>query len=97
MKPFDDLTPCGKARRLRRVALSALAHYDLDVARVELLGLFTNTLFRVRTHDDPSGAPRSYVIRLSAPGWRTDEDLQRVPIRFPRRNRRVYRFVTVSF
>lgn len=70
MKPYTDLTPQGKVRRVRQLALAALADYDLDVARVTLLGAFTNTLFRVRTTD---GA--SYVLRVCAPGWRTDTDL----------------------
>jgi Ser/Thr protein kinase RdoA (MazF antagonist) len=48
-----------------------LTHYDLRVDRLTLLGLYTNTLFRVRTQD---GA--SYVLRLATPGWRTDEDLR---------------------
>jgi Ser/Thr protein kinase RdoA (MazF antagonist) len=71
MKPFDQLTRRGQARRLRRLALHALAHYPLDVLDVRLLGSFTNTLYRVR---DASG--RSYVIRVCTPGWRTETDLR---------------------
>jgi len=70
MKPFDDLTPRGKARRLRKLALNALKQYALDVTRVRLVGLFTNTLFRV---DTPAS---SYVLRVCAPGWRTETDLR---------------------
>ena len=71
MKPFEDLTLRGKARRLRGVALQALGQYDLDVQRVKLLGLFTNALFRVQT-----AAGQSYVLRICPPGWRTTSDLQ---------------------
>lgn len=75
MKSFDELTPRGKARRLRKVALAALEAYDLDVVLVELLGLFTNALFRVRALS-PSGKRVSYVLRVCAPGWRTETDLR---------------------
>lgn len=76
LKAFDALTPRGKARRLRQVAIEALTHYDLDVTRVELLGLFTNALFRVRVAGTSAGGATSYVMRLSSPGWRTDVDLR---------------------
>jgi Ser/Thr protein kinase RdoA (MazF antagonist) len=71
MKPFDHLTRLGKVRRLRAVALEALTHYDLDVTRMTLLSMATNTLFRVY---DAGGD--AYVIRLATPGWRSDEDLR---------------------
>ncbi|MBN1249003.1 MAG: phosphotransferase, partial [Anaerolineae bacterium] len=70
MTPFSALTDRGKARRLRYVALAALAQYDVEIAQLELVGLFTNALFRLRT---PSGA--SYAVRLCAPAWRTDTDI----------------------
>lgn len=60
MKPFEGLTPQGKVRRLRRVALNALAAYDVDVARLRLLAVHTNTLFDVRASN---GA--RYVLRIS--------------------------------
>ena len=71
MRPFGELTRRGKARRLRDVALKALAHYDLDVSRLEFAGMHTNTIFRART---PRG--QSYAIRLCASGWRTDTDIR---------------------
>jgi Ser/Thr protein kinase RdoA (MazF antagonist) len=71
MKPFDQLTRRGQARRLRTLALHALAQYPLDVVDVHLLGIFTNTLYRIR---DANG--RSYVIRVCTPGWRTETDLR---------------------
>jgi Ser/Thr protein kinase RdoA (MazF antagonist) len=70
LSPYDRLTRLGQARRLRRAAEAALATFDLDVAELGLLGTFTNTLFRVR-----SAAGASYVVRCSAPGWRTETDL----------------------
>lgn len=71
LESFEDLTSRGKARRLREVALTALHHYNLDVTRLELVGLFTNAIFRLRV---TSGA--SYAVRVCAPGWRTDTDLR---------------------
>jgi Ser/Thr protein kinase RdoA (MazF antagonist) len=71
MKPFAELTTRGQARRLRRLALNALGQYDLDCADVRLLGVYTNTLFRVRTTRGPS-----YVLRVCTAGWRTATDLR---------------------
>lgn len=71
MKSFESLTKRGKARRLRRLAISALDQYALEVADVRLVGVYTNTLFRVRTAGGPS-----YIVRVCTPGWRTDVDLK---------------------
>jgi Ser/Thr protein kinase RdoA (MazF antagonist) len=70
-KPFEQLTQRGRTRRLRQLALNALQQYDLDVAQLSLLGMFTNALFRVRTTDG-----QSYVIRLCTPGWRSETDIR---------------------
>ena len=75
MKPFEELTRRGKARRLREVALHALDQYDLEVTDVRLLGMYTNALFRVRAADG-RGVDASYVLRVCAPGWRTLTDLR---------------------
>ena len=71
MRPFEKLTNRGKARRLRKLALRALDRYDLQVADVRLAGVYTNTLFRVRTREGPS-----YILRVCTPGWRTAGDLR---------------------
>ena len=71
MKPFHQLSRLGKARRMRPLALRALEQYDLQVTGLELVGVFTNMLFRVRT-----AGGVSYLLRVCAPGWRTDEDLR---------------------
>lgn len=70
MKSFDTLTKSGKARRLRTLAIKACEQYDLEIASVELVGLYTNAIFRVRTLDR-----RSFCLRVSTPGWRTETDL----------------------
>ncbi|HLT21049.1 MAG TPA: phosphotransferase [Thermomicrobiales bacterium] len=71
MKPFDQLTIRGKARRLRPLALSALEQYDLDVERLELVRNDLNGIFRVRTADG-----RSYLLRVCLPNHHTLETLQ---------------------
>ena len=71
MRPFDTLSPRGRLRRLRRLADAALAAFEVQVERMALLGAFTNTLYRVRT-----AAGRTYVLRICAPGWRTETDLR---------------------
>jgi Ser/Thr protein kinase RdoA (MazF antagonist) len=75
MKPFEDLTRRGKARRLRKLALNALAQYDVAVADVRLLGMYTNFLYRVRTVAG-NGRGALFVLRVCTPGWRTLNDIQ---------------------
>ena len=70
-RPFAQLTPRGQAGRLRRMALTALQHYDLDVRGIRLVANHLNTIFRVDTHD---GQP--YILRISHPTWRTAEDMR---------------------
>ena len=62
MKDFDQLTSRGRALRLRRMALVALQHYDLDVQRVRLLSNDLNGIFRVDTHDG-----QKLVMRVCLP------------------------------
>jgi Ser/Thr protein kinase RdoA (MazF antagonist) len=71
LKLYESLTVRGKARRLRQLALQALEQYDLEIAGIRLVGMFTNTLFRVNL---ASGA--ACILRVCRPGWRTDTDLQ---------------------
>jgi len=62
MKDFYQLTYRGRALRLRRMALAALQHYDLDVKRVRLLSNDLNGIFRV---DLSSGG--KLVLRVCLP------------------------------
>jgi Ser/Thr protein kinase RdoA (MazF antagonist) len=71
MKQYEQLTYHGKVRRLRQVAFNALDCYDLRVQRLSLAGWYTNVMFRV----DSSDGKRS-MLRLCAPGWRTENDLR---------------------
>jgi len=71
MKAYRQLGKRGRARRLRKLVSSALEQYALDVREIELLGMYTNALFRIRTIDGPS-----FVMRICQPGWRTAMDLR---------------------
>jgi Ser/Thr protein kinase RdoA (MazF antagonist) len=71
MKSFGQLTRRGQIRRLRELALHALGQYSLEVTELRLVGVYTNTLFRLRTGDD-----RLYVLRVCTPGWRAATDLR---------------------
>jgi Ser/Thr protein kinase RdoA (MazF antagonist) len=62
MKPFSQLTVRGRARRLRQLALNALKHYDLDVARLRLVTNDMNGIFRVDTR---SG--EKWILRVTTP------------------------------
>jgi Ser/Thr protein kinase RdoA (MazF antagonist) len=70
-KPFQSLTLRGQVRRLRQLANHALEQYDLDISSFHLLGWYTNLLFRVYSMQGTS-----YMLRLCAPGWRTETDIR---------------------
>jgi Ser/Thr protein kinase RdoA (MazF antagonist) len=59
MKPYNELTRLGQIRRLRQVAIKALAEYDLEAESVKFLTIETNTMFQVRSSDG-----RKYVLRI---------------------------------
>ncbi len=71
MKTFEKLTLQGQIRRMRSLAWKALDSYPLNINKVSYLGWYTNLLFRIWT-----GEGRSLVLRVCAPGWRSDLDLQ---------------------
>jgi Ser/Thr protein kinase RdoA (MazF antagonist) len=62
MKLFQSLTVGGQARRLRQLAINALASYDLDVARFRLITNDMNGIFRIDTTDG-----RKFILRVTAP------------------------------
>jgi Ser/Thr protein kinase RdoA (MazF antagonist) len=59
LKDFYELTVRGRARRLRKAALAALEHYDLDVKHVRLVTNEMNGIFRV----DVVGGDK-YILRV---------------------------------
>jgi len=75
---FADLTRGGQVRRLRRLAETALASYDLGTTRLTPLAHFFNTTFRVDTccrlpgeagqSDQRANGGERYVIRIHRPG-----------------------------
>jgi Ser/Thr protein kinase RdoA (MazF antagonist) len=70
MRSFYELTTAGRARRLRRLALNLLDHYDLDVCRLRLMSNEFNGVFRLDT-----AGKTPYVVRVMRPGERTDEEI----------------------
>ncbi|MEV6874446.1 phosphotransferase [Amycolatopsis sp. NPDC051128] len=61
-RPFAELDPSGRTRRLRRLAEAALTAYDVPVARLTPLARGLNTTFRV---DGADG--HRYVLRVQRP------------------------------
>jgi len=71
MKPYSDLSLAGRLRRLRELAVAAVAQYDLDNPEIAYYGFDTNLLYRVIT-----ASGERFMLRLACPGWRTLEDLR---------------------
>jgi Ser/Thr protein kinase RdoA (MazF antagonist) len=71
LRPFADLGPVGKQRRVARLAAEALKAYDMKVSGVRVHAFATNLLYRVR-----SDTGERYMLRMAFPGWRTLADLQ---------------------
>ena len=71
MRAFADLSHAGKLRRLRTLATSALAQYDLHDPVLIYHTYATNLLYRVIT-----ASGERYMLRLASPGWRTEADLR---------------------
>lgn len=63
MQPYSTLTERGQARRLRALALDALKHYELRVARLRLVHNDVNGIFRL---DSVEG--QAYILRVTLPG-----------------------------
>ncbi len=62
MKPYSTLTVRGQAQRLRRLALAALDHYDLEVKGIKFLTNHLNGIFRLDTRDR-----QRYILRITLP------------------------------
>ena len=71
MKPTEELTRLGILRRRRPLAMQALAQYPIAIRRVDLVSHQTNYIYRVLSADGTR-----HVLRLVAPFWRTEENLQ---------------------
>jgi Ser/Thr protein kinase RdoA (MazF antagonist) len=71
IRPFADLSPVGKQRRVARLAAEALEGYDLRVSSVRAHAFATNLLYRVRSHTG-----ERYMLRMAFPGWRALADLE---------------------
>ncbi len=69
--PFAQLTNQGKLRRVRRMAIAALEHYDLTVHRMSVVTYHLNILYRVET-----SSGERFALRISHPTWRDDAELR---------------------
>ena len=69
-RPFAELSPAGKQRRVAALAIAALEAYDLRVRRVRVHAFATNLLYRVQ-----SDTGERFMLRMAFPGWRTLTDL----------------------
>lgn len=65
---FAELTPRGRAYRLRRLVPQVLGHHDIAVARVRLVTEAFNTTFRIDATDG-----QRYALRVGAT-WRLHTD-----------------------
>ena len=70
MRPFEELTDAGKARRLRTLAAAALERYDLRVRRLRLITNEFNAVFRVDSDAD------TYVLRVNLPNRRSLAEIE---------------------
>lgn len=61
MRKFDQLTQTGRARRLRRLALTALEQYDLNWTRTRLVTNDVNGIFLVETPTE------KWILRVTLP------------------------------
>ncbi len=62
MKPYQNLTRRGQARRLRRLAVKSLERYALEVERIRLITNDTNGIFRVDTCNG-----EKWILRVTQP------------------------------
>lgn len=80
-KPFESLTRSGQIRRMRQLAETALASYDLGTVQLTPLMHFFNTTFRIDTYpispDVQQVHPAErYVIRIHRPGTQDASTIQ---------------------
>lgn len=63
MRPYEQLTNVGRARRLRSTAIRAAGRYGLDVAELRQLAVDVNYVFRLTMRDG-----RRFAMRVQRPG-----------------------------
>lgn len=83
MRPYEELTSLGRARRFRQLAGAALAAYGLVDANFSLFRQAGNTLFRVVASDpDPADAVDDlyangqYLLRIHHPDYQSAEAIE---------------------
>jgi Ser/Thr protein kinase RdoA (MazF antagonist) len=77
MQPFAELTRGGQVRRIKQLAETALATYDLGDVYLTPLAHFFNTTFRIDTCPQSEDAhEKRYVIRIHRPGAQNAQVIQ---------------------
>lgn len=69
--PYQHLSNQGKLRRLRKLAVLGLTHYDIKNPTLTYHGFETNLFYLVTAETG-----EHFMLRLASPGWRALEDLQ---------------------
>ena len=69
MKKWEQLTEAGQIKRLRPLAWRALDSFPITPTRLQLVGGFTNVIFRVETSRGP------YALRVDLHQDHSDEDV----------------------
>lgn len=77
MRPYEELTRSGQARRMRALANAALQRFGLDSARLVLARYAGNALYRVYSHrnqdsdrEDDLFEPGQFLLRVHWHGYR---------------------------
>lgn len=70
MKRWEQLTEAGQIRRLRPLATAALQEFPIEATDLQLVGGFTNVIFRVNTPTGP------YALRVDLHQDHSDNDVE---------------------
>lgn len=66
---FEELTPAGRLRRLRRLAEGAVEAWRVDVARWRCLGQAENACWRIETAERGPDRAGRFLLRVHRPGY----------------------------
>jgi Ser/Thr protein kinase RdoA (MazF antagonist) len=71
VRPYEDLSDTGRARRHRVTAARALSAYGIHARELRQMGVDTNYVFRVTADDG-----RRFALRVQRPGLHSDSDTE---------------------
>ena len=81
MKAYEDLTRCGRLRRIKRIAQMGLDAFGLRKAHLRLIVESGNVMYRVKTMDPMPKRESLYVdncllLRLHWPGYQNEDAIE---------------------